>query len=210
MPIFTSVFAALTPSEERLSPTKVGGLAIGFLGVIVLIGPGALDIRSGVGVPHAAVIASALSYGGVTVYARRLSKAHTVLDLTAVKLALAAIAAVALSTAIDGPMTNVSFSAAQIGALIGLGVVSTGLGRLIYLWVIAKAGSVRASLVTYIIPVSALALGWFVLGESIDANMVGGAALVVLGVAGASFSGSIALIPRALPRRSKKSGLLRV
>jgi drug/metabolite transporter (DMT)-like permease len=67
--------------------------------------------------------------------------------------------------------------------MLVLGVVSTGLGRLVFLWAIATAGSVRASLVTYVLPVSALVLGWAVLGEPITWEMLGGMALVLTGVA---------------------------
>jgi drug/metabolite transporter (DMT)-like permease len=198
MPMFTSIFAYLTPAEERLSPARISGLLTGFLGVAILVGHQALDPRSGVGVPHAAVILAAASYAGATVYARALSRTQNVVDLTAAKLGLATIAAVLLSTAVDGPVTAVSLSTPEVGALLALGIVSTGLGRLTYLWVIAEAGSVRASLVTYIIPVAALLLGWLLLDEAISASTFGGTALIILGVASVIAADRISLIVKRL------------
>ena len=72
-----------------------------------------------------------------------------------------------------------------------LGLGSTGLGRCMYLWAVGKAGSVKASLVTYIAPVVAILLGWPLLGETIDARMLAGAGLIVSGVASAMFSRQI-------------------
>jgi drug/metabolite transporter (DMT)-like permease len=62
-------------------------------------------------------------------------------------------------------------------------VLGTGLAYVLYLWLIDNVGSVRASLVTYVVPVIALVLGWLVLDESVGLNVVLGAALIIGGVA---------------------------
>ncbi len=68
-------------------------------------------------------------------------------------------------------------------SLLALGVLGTGIAIIIYLWLVDNVGSVRSSLVTYIIPVVGLFLGWAVLDESIGINTVLGCALIIAGVA---------------------------
>jgi len=62
----------------------------------------------------------------------------------------------------------------------GLGA---GIGYIAFLWLINTIGSVKASLVTYLVPVIAVILGWAVLDESIGVNTVAGGLLIVGGVA---------------------------
>src|SRR5439155_1008505 len=74
------------------------------------------------------------------------------------------------------------FTTARAGGLV-VGAGATGVAYVAYLWLIDVTGSVRASLVTYIIPVVGLFLGWAVLDESIGINIVVGSALIIGGVA---------------------------
>ncbi len=69
------------------------------------------------------------------------------------------------------------------GRLITLGVMGSGLAYVAYLWLVDQVGSVRTSLVTYIIPVVGLLLGWAVLDEQVGVDTGLGAALIILGVA---------------------------
>ncbi len=68
-------------------------------------------------------------------------------------------------------------------SLLALGVLGTGIAIIIYMWLVDNVGSVRSSLVTYIIPVVGLFLGWAVLDESIGINTALGCALIIAGVA---------------------------
>jgi drug/metabolite transporter (DMT)-like permease len=204
LPLFTALFAARTLPDEQLSAAKIAGLLAGFAGVAVLVGPEALDPRGGVGLAHAAVLCGAVSYGAAAVYARVLCRTEGVVDVTAVKLVLGAALAAGLSLAVDGAPA-VSLGTGEVVALVALGVVSTGLGRLVYLWAITEAGSVRASLVTYIIPIVALALGWLVLGEEIATGTVAGMAMIVAGVAGVMYGDRVPL-PRVALRGRRVAG----
>ena len=76
-------------------------------------------------------------------------------------------------------------------ALLALGLLSTALAFILYFWLVRTAGSVYASLVTYIVPVFGLLLGWSVLGEEIGASTAFGAVLITAGV-GAVMYGSAA------------------
>ncbi len=68
-------------------------------------------------------------------------------------------------------------------SLLALGVLGSGAAFVAYLWLVDNVGSVRSSLVTYIIPIVGLFLGWAVLDESIGVNTILGCALIIAGVA---------------------------
>jgi drug/metabolite transporter (DMT)-like permease len=77
-------------------------------------------------------------------------------------------------------------------SLLALGVFNTGFAYVMYLWLLAEVGAVKASLVTYVIPVTGLLLGWAVLDETIGPTAIAGLVLIVAG---------IALVNRAALRR---------
>jgi drug/metabolite transporter (DMT)-like permease len=185
MPLFTAVFAAATLPDERLSFVKLAGLGAGFVGVVVLAGPDALDVRQGVGSGHLGVVAGAMCYGAAAVWGKRLLRTSgaDVLELTALKLIVATVIALPIAFALEGAPDGMSLSTKGIAVLLMLGVVSTGLSRVLYLWTVGSVGSVGASLVTYIIPVSGLTLGWAVLGEQITLTTLAGMGLIIGGVA---------------------------
>jgi drug/metabolite transporter (DMT)-like permease len=204
MPLFTALFASAVLPEERLSAARAGGLLLGLSGVVAIAGAGSLDLRHGFSAGHAAVIGASLSYGAATVYSRVLVRSASVVDVSAVKLVAGTLIAVPLMLAVDGAPTGVALDGRAIGALIMLGVVSTGIARLVYLWTIAEMGSVRASLVTYVIPISGLLLGWAVLGEQPAPATFIGMGLIAAGVAtvmyGPHVSGALARAAAALGR----------
>jgi drug/metabolite transporter (DMT)-like permease len=102
------------------------------------------------------------------------------------------------TAATDGLDGYAALSLNGWAGLTAVGVVSTGLGRCVYQWIIATAGSVRASLVTYIVPVVALFLGWAVLGEPVGLATLTGAALIVAGVAFVMYGAQIGGLWKAI------------
>jgi drug/metabolite transporter (DMT)-like permease len=81
------------------------------------------------------------------------------------------------------------------GAVVGIAALSTALAYLIYFRLLASAGTTNLSLVTFLIPVSATALGWAILGERLLPQHVAGFGLIVAGL--------VAIDGRFLPGRSK-------
>ncbi|HEU4758433.1 MAG TPA: DMT family transporter, partial [Dehalococcoidia bacterium] len=90
--------------------------------------------------------------------------------------------AIPLLLAVEG-RPDYSLSLEAWLSLLALGLMGSGVAYVAYLWLVDHVGSVRTSLVTYIIPAVGLLLGWAVLDESIGLNTALGAALIVLGVA---------------------------
>jgi drug/metabolite transporter (DMT)-like permease len=191
MPVFTIVIATIALPDERLAPVRLLGIPLGFLGVVTLSGGNVLDVTSGDAVGQLAVVAAAACYGAASVYAKMLLRTQDALSLTAMKLAAGAVIAAAGTGITQGVPAYADLSAEGALALLALGVFSTALAFTLYFWVVRSAGSVYASLVTYIVPVFGLLLGWAVLGEEIGVNTAFGAVLITAGV-GAVMYGSVA------------------
>jgi drug/metabolite transporter (DMT)-like permease len=197
MPLFTTIIASSTAGDEGMSSGAVLGLASGFLGVGVLAGPEAFDVTSNSALAVFAVLFAALCYAVGAVYSRTLLRLADPLALSAVKLALATFMLLPATAATDGLGAFESLSRAGWLGLITVGFVSTGIGRCVYQWVIARAGSVRASLVTYIVPVVALLFGWVFLDEPAGPATLAGAVLIIVGVALVMFGPQLKSLARS-------------
>jgi drug/metabolite transporter (DMT)-like permease len=191
MPMLTVVIATIAFPDERLAPVRLLGIPLGFLGVVALTGGDVLDITSENAAGQLAVIAAAGCYGVASVYAKTLLKTQDALSLTGTKLAAGAVMAAVATAITQGAPAYQSLSVEGVLALLALGLLSTALAFILYFWLVRTAGSVCASLVTYIVPVFGLLLGWAVLGEEIGPSTAVGAVLITAGV-GAVMYGSAA------------------
>jgi drug/metabolite transporter (DMT)-like permease len=97
-----------------------------------------------------------------------------------------------------------------VAALLALGVVCTALAFVLYFTLITEIGPSRASVITYINPVIAVALGVTLLGESLGAGAVAGLLLILAGswlsTGGRPPSGLLAVLGRLPIRRGRASG----
>jgi drug/metabolite transporter (DMT)-like permease len=183
VPIFTAVFGAALLAEERFTAARAWGLALGFLGIMVLTGEDVFNITDSDVLGQMAVVGAAACYGISSTYTRTLLREHDPVSLSVLQLAMGTLLAIPLLLLLEGTPSYGSMSLEATGSLIALGLGGTGIGYIAYVWTIEHMGSVRASLVTYIVPVVALFLGWLVLDESIGWNTLAGAALIIVGVA---------------------------
>jgi drug/metabolite transporter (DMT)-like permease len=202
MPLWTAIFASVFLVDEHLTPLTVLGLLVGFGGVAVLSGGDLASLRQAGLLGHLAVVGAAACYGAGAVFARARLQAEDRVTLSAVQLTMAALLLAPFSLAIEGaPALNLSAKAWL--AWLTLGVVNTGLANVVYYWLIQRVGSVRSSLVTYIIPTVGLLLGATVLGEELGLNALLGAALIVVGVAIVASGFRLGLLRRTLPQVAK-------
>ncbi len=159
VPIFAAVLAIATRSGDQLTVVRWAGLAIGLTGVAVLAGPGT---GRGSALPVLEVLGTALGYAiGPLIANRKLSHLPAV-AVNAVCFGLAAVVFApfaALTWPAHTPALNV------LGALAALGVVCTAAAFLVYFGLIAEVGPARATVITYINPAVAVALGVIVLNE---------------------------------------------
>ena len=174
VPIIVAVIARLTGSRDRLPPVRWAGLLVGLAGVAVLLGPGAPRGETG---EVAEVLGVAVCYAiGPLIASRKLS-ALPPLGMTAACLAFAAL--------IYAPLAALTWPSAVpagkvFGAIAGLAVICTAVAFLGFFALIAEVGPARATVITYINPAVAVALGALVLGERITIGM-GAAFALILG-----------------------------
>ena len=198
MPLWTALFASMFLADEQLTPLTVLGLLVGFGGVAVLSGGDFTDLRGDGLLGHLAVVGAAASYGATAVFARARLQAEDRVTIQAMQLAMAAVLLIPLSLAVEGaPALDLSTKAWL--AWLTLGAVNTGVAGVVYYWLIKHVGSVRTSLVTYIIPTVGLLLGALVLDEKLGLNALLGAALIVAGVAMVAGGFRFAVGRRILP-----------
>lgn len=182
MPLFTALIAMVVLPDERLTPGRVLGVILGFMGAAALTNGALFDVTDSDGIGTLAVIAAAACHGAGAVYARTLLRQTDPLTLTGTKLASAALIAIPVMFAVEGTPGYGALSITGWLMLGLLGLAATGFAWTAYAWVLTNAGSVRASLVTYINPVFGLFWGWALLNEAVTFDMLPGIALIASGV----------------------------
>ncbi|HSB48259.1 MAG TPA: DMT family transporter [Burkholderiales bacterium] len=183
MPLTTLLLAHFFVTGERMTPTRVLGFLLGFVGIVALMGPAALAGLGGAPIEVLAqlsVLAGALCYAanGVII---RVSLRGDVWVASAAIIAIAAVVSVPVALAVDQPWRlDPGLSAATI--LFWIGVGPTAIATLVHLKLIASAGPTFMSLINYCIPVVALLIGVALLGEEPGANAYSGLALILAGI----------------------------
>lgn len=184
-PLATLVIAHFFLKEERITPMRAAGFAIGFAGLVVVLGPRALlDLSAGGErlLGQFAVLAGAFFFACNNVIARRAPEMPLVVKATGVMVA-GAIAGTALASAITPPAMLADASAASLLGVVGLGVFSTGLAALVFFRLVDKAGATFVSLTNYLVPVFAAVAGFLVFGEELKLRILMGLALILAGIA---------------------------
>jgi drug/metabolite transporter (DMT)-like permease len=184
-PLFSVVLAHFLTREERITPNRIAGVLIGLAGLAVLIGPKALGGLNLTSLAQLAVIAAAISYAWVAIYARRFKVLGISPLVTATgQLVASAIVVTPLALWIDHPWTLAHApSAAAWLAMAGLVILSTVLAYIVYFRILASAGATNALLVTFLVPVSALLLGSAFLKERFALTDFVGLLLIGCGLA---------------------------
>ena len=183
-PLFTVIVAHYLTVDERMTPLRVGGILVGFAGVVVMIGGDALAHVGGHLIPELAILAACVSYAWSAIYARRFSRMGLApLATAAGQITSSAVIMTVLVLAFDAPWRQPAPGLAAIGALLGIAALSTCLAYVIYYRILATAGSVNLMLVTLLIPVTAVLLGAVFLGERLALNHFAGMAAIAVGLA---------------------------
>lgn len=200
MPLFTVMLAAGILRQERITPARLLGLAIGFAGVMVMMGDPAAFGESD-SLAQVAVLGAAASYAVGALYARTLLGRVDPANFTFVKLGIGALLAAAATFAIGDGAGFTEMNGGDIAALLILGIVCTGATFVLYFRVVAGIGSIGASTVTYMIPAFALVFGAAFLDEQVKPATIAGMALIIAGVAAVMFGPAVEAAARRLRRR---------
>lgn len=185
-PFFTVLVAGALLADERITGAKLLGVLIGMAGTIVMIGPQVLmsGFGSGSVLGQLAVMGAAISYAFAGVWSRRFKDMGiTPLVIAAGQTTMAALLLLPITLMAEAPLQTLSGADAHIwAAMIGLAVFSTAVAYLLYFRLIATAGATNASLVTFLVPISAILLGVIFLSEPFTKPQAIGMALIGLGL----------------------------
>jgi drug/metabolite transporter (DMT)-like permease len=183
-PLF-SVILASTWGDETLSPSKVAGLLVGFFGVVALIGADVRDFlvaNSAVAAGQLAIVLASASYAVGAVYARRRLRGQPALQL-ATGQALIAFVIILPFALLPANVPARLPSIQAILAVVALGLFGSGLAYVLFYSLLEQVGATRTVIVTYLLPLVAVLLGWLLLGEQLSWQTVLGLGLILLGVA---------------------------
>ena len=177
LPLVVAFLSLRFDRSERPTRTRLLGMLIGLAGVAALVGidmGGTTSELVGAG----AILLATLGYAcGPLIVKRQLAGADPLGPVTAAM----AIASIILLPFGIGDFPAETPSSEAIVSLVVLGLVCSALAFLIFFRLIAEVGPSRATVITYVNPVVALALGVAVLGESVTAGAVAGLLLILAG-----------------------------
>ncbi|WP_236641270.1 DMT family transporter [Paracoccus aeridis] len=180
-PLWTVLVATALLSDERASVRKLTGVVLGLGGVAVMMG---IDVIGGdhALLPQLAVLGASVSYAFSAWWGRRFRDMQVDPVVTAAGMLTASTLVLAVpALALNG--LPVGYPATSWAAIAALALLSSALAYVIYFHILATAGATNISLVTFLVPVSAILLGWAFLDERLGAAQLLGMALIGGGLA---------------------------
>ena len=195
-PIF-SVLVAGAMGDEPFVPRRILGIVIGLVGVAILRGVSlttghdqTLGMLCGLG--------AAFSYGLAGWWGRRTLSDVPPITASICQLAAASVIMAAVAGFVEQPWRLHMPSLPTVLALLGLAALGTSLAYIVFFRILSRSGGTNAMLVTLLIPLTAILLGHFVLGEAMTLREISGA--LVIGSALLIIDGRIlALLPLGRP-----------
>ncbi|MCW3845699.1 DMT family transporter [Sphingomonas sp. LB-2] len=182
-PVWGVLIAHVVIAGERLTVARVAALLLGFTGVAITIGGDAVRGLGANVLPQLACLIGAACYSFASVLGRNFSERGVDPIVTAAgSLAMAALVTLPAMLFIDRPWGLPAPPLTAWGAVAALGVLSSALGFLLYYRLLANAGPTNVMLVTFLIPITPILLGWLVLGEHLAPQHFLGLAVIALGL----------------------------
>ena len=179
-PIFTAIAAHFLFMDERLSPQKAAGVGVGFVGMLMLIGP-----RLGEGgserLAILAMVGVVVSYGSGNLYAR-LRRAQKPERMALGQQAVSMLVSGALALPLMGAGATAVALRDHGLPLIALGVFCTAIPIAVFMRLITRAGPTKASMVSYAAPATAVFMAMLFLGESLSLQQALGGVVILVGV----------------------------
>jgi drug/metabolite transporter (DMT)-like permease len=188
--LFTLVIAHFAFADERINMRKLIGLGLGFLGVVILA---SRSLQEGAAVHsdllgQLAMGAASFCYAIGGTYSRKAIQSRLepiVVAAGAMTTAAIASGIIAYAAPLFGGQPPAALASLQRDVLLSalvLGFFNTMLAYTMFYSIVQALGAARTSMVTYIIPVVGLVLGWLFLSEQVDIRLVLGAILIIGGI----------------------------
>jgi drug/metabolite transporter (DMT)-like permease len=200
VPIFSLVIAGLVLRTEPVTALRVAGLVLGFIGAAILA-TRELTLRADLSglIGALAVVLAAISYAAGASYARnRIGHNHRYV-VAGGTLIFAALDMWVLALVIDGGIV-VPRQLDTLVAVAWLGILGSFVAYVLFFFLIENLGATQATMVTYIFPVVGVAIGVLLLHERMDARLVIGTALVLVGivVVGLRYDAGVSRVPEGV------------
>ena len=180
-PLFGVIVAGMLLRDESATPIKLAGVFVGFAGVIVMMDLSSIATSSLLA--QLAILAAALSYACASVYGRRFKATGLNPILVAAgQVTGSTLLLLPVALWVDGNDHYANVPTQVWAAIISLAVFSTAAAYILYFKLLASAGATNILLVTLLVPVSAILLGWLFLKESLQTPHIIGMAMIALGL----------------------------
>ncbi len=180
MPLVTLVLAHYFTPDEPLRWNKLAGVGLGFMGLVVLMGPAALSHLGEDLARQGAVLAAAVLYAVNTIIVKRLSGERPVAMAAAI-MAVSTLLLAPVAMIADAPWRLLAPASAWAWMAV-LGIVQTALATLIMFAIVRHNGAGFFSQINFMIPLFGYLLGIALLGEPLRANALIALALILLGI----------------------------
>jgi drug/metabolite transporter (DMT)-like permease len=167
-PLATLIIAHLFTADEKMTARHLIGVLIGFAGVVIIVGPSTLHGAGNNVTAQLACLGAALSYACGAVFSRcfKRLKLPTIVG-AAGQVTASAVLLIPAALIIDRPWSLPAPGLPTWSALVSMAVFSTAIATILYFRILAAAGAMNLLLVTFLVPVSAIALGALLLGEQL-------------------------------------------
>ena len=179
LPLFVLPLAHVF-TDEKMSTRKVLGVILGFVGAVILVGPGVLRLGTGMEpLGQLACIGASISYAVSSIMTRRCPPIDP-LAMAALLLTVGAAALIPAMLIYEGIPTM--GAARPTIAIVVLGFIPTALAALIRVATIRSAGAIFMTLVNYQVPLWSMVFGVIVLNEVLPLRFFAALALIMLGL----------------------------
>jgi drug/metabolite transporter (DMT)-like permease len=178
-PLLVALLAIPLLREERMSARGAAGMALGFAGIAVILGPQALS-GSASFLGGLLILLSGLSYATGTIYARKV-RTGAPAQLALGQQAVSGMVALALSLPFD-PGTGYAQPLSVYAIIFVIGAFTSALPLTLFLGLLSRARATDAAMVGYLQPPFAAALGAVMLGEVPSPLVLVGGTIVLAGV----------------------------
>lgn len=181
-PFFTVLIAHAFTANERLSWYRLAGALTGLIGVAALVGVDSIKLLGSDLVMQLAIVLAAIFYGFSAVWARRFSNMPPIVN-AASQTAASSVMLLPLMLVFDHPWALPMPSNLALFSQLGLALMCTAVAYILFFTILKRAGSTNISLVTFLVPISAIILGAVLLNEQITLNHILGMAVIGVGLA---------------------------
>ena len=181
-PLFVAALAHFLLPGERLAPVAAAGMFLGFAGVAVIFSDD-LTLLGGETVRRAAIVmlVSPVVSAVASVVVKRWGGGVHPLSLAAVPMLIAGGVMGVVAFLVERHLSPV-FDARSVGALLYLAILGSAVTFTIYYWLLARVKATQVALMSYLIPIVAVAVGALLFDEPLRPRLLAGSALVLAGV----------------------------